>query len=585
MIDPLISLAFALSTAPGTYALLLGSGVSRAAGIPTGWEVIEDLIRKVARASGGDSNSDPTGWYVKEFGTAPNYSRLLDMLAKTPAERSQLLRGYFEPTDEERRQGLKIPTKAHRAIASLVADGFIRIVVTTNFDRLIETAILEAGVTPTVIGTPDAVLGAVPLVHSSCTVLKLHGDYLDTRIRNTEEELGAPFDEHIGKLLDRILDEFGLVISGWSAEWDFALYSSIERTPNRRYSTYWTYKGQLSERAKRLADLRTAQTLPIPNADAFFQQLAEKVSAIVEFGKPHPLSVATAVATLKRYVVRSENRIALHDLVARETERCRGEISDARFPVQGLSITPELVTSRLQKYEAATEILRAVLLNGVYWGRAEFSDILSKTIRRIAAPVGVPAGLVDLIRLRRYPGSILFCAAGLAAVLKKDFTVLKGLFDVPVKQDDEKLQPVVMQLFPGNALPDELLRLVSEWKNVKTPASDHIFSVLRADFRDLVPDDADFDDLFDRFEYLVSLANVDYRDKLDMHLWAPTGRFGWRGAWSNVRVIDQMEAEADKMQDSWPPVKAELFDGKYSRFKEVATAYRTGVLKNLQWTW
>jgi hypothetical protein len=38
-IEPELSLAFSVRSGPGTYAILLGSGVSRAAGVPTGWEV------------------------------------------------------------------------------------------------------------------------------------------------------------------------------------------------------------------------------------------------------------------------------------------------------------------------------------------------------------------------------------------------------------------------------------------------------------------------------------------------------------------------------------------------------------------
>jgi hypothetical protein len=41
VIDPLISLAFAIQSNKGVYALLLGSGVSRAAQIPTGWEIVQ----------------------------------------------------------------------------------------------------------------------------------------------------------------------------------------------------------------------------------------------------------------------------------------------------------------------------------------------------------------------------------------------------------------------------------------------------------------------------------------------------------------------------------------------------------------
>ena len=48
MIDPLVTLSFTIHTNPGLYALLLGSGISRPASIPTGWEIVLDLIEKLA---------------------------------------------------------------------------------------------------------------------------------------------------------------------------------------------------------------------------------------------------------------------------------------------------------------------------------------------------------------------------------------------------------------------------------------------------------------------------------------------------------------------------------------------------------
>jgi hypothetical protein len=119
MIDPLVALAFAMHSHKGVYAVLLGSGVSRAAGIPTGWEVVLDLTRKLARLLGDDCEPDPAAWYRSKFEREPDYSKLLDALAKTPDERNHLLRAYFEPTEEEREQGRKTPTKAHQATAGL----------------------------------------------------------------------------------------------------------------------------------------------------------------------------------------------------------------------------------------------------------------------------------------------------------------------------------------------------------------------------------------------------------------------------------------------------------------------------------
>jgi hypothetical protein len=138
---------------PGSYSLLVGSGVSRSAGIPTGWEIVLDLIRKLAHLKGTECEPDPVLWFEKTFGEYPDYAKLLNDVSKSPVERSQLLKNYFEPNEDDREQGLKVTTEAHRAIAELVAKGYIKVIITTidtcNSNVLIEakrkTALSEEG--------------------------------------------------------------------------------------------------------------------------------------------------------------------------------------------------------------------------------------------------------------------------------------------------------------------------------------------------------------------------------------------------------------------------------------------------------
>lgn len=146
-------------------------------------------MRRAGLLQGAADQPDWVAWYRGQFNKDPEYSELLNVLAPTAHERRSILHRYIEATPEDIRQNRKVPTKAHRAIAQLVKDEFIRVIITTNFDRLLENAIREAGVEPTVITSEDDLVGAVPLAHSRCYLIKLHGDYLDTRIRNTESEL------------------------------------------------------------------------------------------------------------------------------------------------------------------------------------------------------------------------------------------------------------------------------------------------------------------------------------------------------------------------------------------------------------
>jgi phosphoserine phosphatase len=165
MIDPSTAVAFSLFENKRVYTLLLGSGLSRAAQIPTGWEITLDLIRRVAALKGVTNGADWVAWYRQQTGKEPNYSKVLDALTTVPDERRSILHSYIEPTEDDIREGRKTPTQAHHAIAWLVREGFIRVIITTNFDRLLENALREAGVEPTVVCSDDDLRGT--LLHGS----------------------------------------------------------------------------------------------------------------------------------------------------------------------------------------------------------------------------------------------------------------------------------------------------------------------------------------------------------------------------------------------------------------------------------
>jgi hypothetical protein len=59
MVDSLLALAMSMHSGKGIYALLLGSGVSKSAGLPTGWDIVLDLIRKLAALKGETAEPDP----------------------------------------------------------------------------------------------------------------------------------------------------------------------------------------------------------------------------------------------------------------------------------------------------------------------------------------------------------------------------------------------------------------------------------------------------------------------------------------------------------------------------------------------
>jgi len=275
-IDHRIALAAGLVDSPGVYGVLVGSGMSKSAGILTGWGVVEDLVTRTAHQEGVDlelRGVKPRDWWEECGYGELGYSVLVEKLAKGELAQRALLRRYFEPGPANR----FAPTPAHISLAQLVADGRVRVVVTTNFDPLIERAIETAGMSPQVISSANQVIGMTPLCHSPITVIKASGDYASPGLKNTRPDL-EKLAPRMRRLLDQVFDEYGLLVVGWSAEYDVALREAIERRSSRRYPMYWaTFHGSLTEEATRLIAQQGAIRIDTAGADEFLPDLVQRV--------------------------------------------------------------------------------------------------------------------------------------------------------------------------------------------------------------------------------------------------------------------------------------------------------------------
>lgn len=582
MIDPLHSLAFSIQANPGVYAVLLGSGASSAAKIPTGWEITLDMIRKLANLQTETCDPDPALWYLNKYNKEANYSDLLNTLARTSDERQQILRPYLEPNEQEREDGEKQPTEAHRAIAALAAKGFIRVILTTNFDRLIETALADAGVIPTILSTSDQVQGALPLIHTQCCVFKVHGDYLDSRIRNTPDEL----DEYIpgfDQLLDRIFGEFGLIVCGWSAEWDGALRSALNRATSRRFTTYWALRGKPGDKAKQLISHRGAQVIPIEDADSFFQTIQQHVESIDEFSSPHPLSIEVAVSSLKQYMSESRYRIQLSDFIDNEVERVCKAISGEEFAVDGVPPpTRESVTERVRRYEAVSSTLLAMAVHGGRWAEEEHHPLWQRALQRLGSQTS-SGGMVRWLELQRYPATLLLYALGIGAVEANRLQFLRCLLDTTLHGVNQKDVLAVHKLPPSCLFQSDSqwLRILEGMDRRYVPLNDWIHVTLWPYTERILHDDERYTLVFDQLEILIALSYAHNKNIGSAHNWIPLGAFGYRS--SNCdRVIQVIEESIEREQGESPYVMCEIFGESVNECKQCITVFKQ-FLSKIHW--
>lgn len=204
----------------------LGAGTSRTAGLPTATDIIWDLKHKyyclhenqdlqshdinnsaIKRKIQAymDSKGFPALWSPEE------YSFYFDLTFGNDDKAQQI---YIHEALANEKVSLNI---GHRVLAALMEMGQVRIVFTTNFDDVIETAFAKvAGKNLSTFHLEGsyAALDALNAEHFPLYA-KVHGDFRYQSIKNLAEDLRSN-DSEIQKCFLATSTRYGLVVSGYS---------------------------------------------------------------------------------------------------------------------------------------------------------------------------------------------------------------------------------------------------------------------------------------------------------------------------------------------------------------------------------
>ena len=569
-IERLTTLAFSMYSNRGAYALLLGSGISCAAHIPSGWTVEEELIQQLALTQGIVEAEDWHQWYEETYHEPASYSALLEALVKTSTERVQLMRPFFEPTDKEKELGWKSPTKAHYAIARLVKAGYIRVILTTNFDRLLEKALESEGVTPQVISSVGAIAQATPIVHSQVpTIVKINGDYLDCEFRNTADEL-EDYPDEMRTLLSRIFEDFGLITCGWSAEWDKGLIQLIEGATRPRYNSFFAYVGEANKSLSALSNQRAGELLCIENADQLFTELCEQVLALEKHNVSRNMTHEMMIARVKKYLSLEQYDIEFADLVEKWRDEAFKRITEVAQ--ERLEYTPESFAHCLDiHFRAVTEIpLLETAMLMARWGKKHqlefFGEILIK-LCMVSSSYYLKGGNVE--SFHALASTLLFNTLGVACVKYGRFAELNTILCTFVPSGNlagSYGEPLLSLLGTTPWDREQWNYLLHE--KYRYPFSSFYMDKINPVCNLFFSSADDFKSTYYIWEHLKALLygyNKCYM--YDFHV--PTGLFYEIGSVYKSHPSVLYFKEAEKLREDWEPIKQGMFDGSYDAYKAV----------------
>ena len=330
------------------------------------------------------------------------------------------------------------------------------------------------------------------------------------------------------------------------------------------------------------------------DADTFFGSLYSKVAALTEADRPHPISVATAIAELKHLLPDPAHRVRVHDLVCGEARRLRSACNDTTnfpldLPATHRAFDRELMEARVKAYEGQTELLEALFAAGCAWDAdpLPFVEAL-KITADISHMVG---GNTNLLKLRRYPALRCLYAGGVAAVYQKRWETLRALTldAVATSLDtfDGLLLPMAAALRYWSIFQDpQTARLLPGQDRHYIPVSNYLLKTLSDTLRGTIPVDREYETTFDRFEYILGLIIEDTRNQQPEGTWSsgPVGNFN-RNRYSTTTsppLWEQIKAEAEQAGADWGPIRAGIFGGSTERCDAAEEGYRSHVLEVLR---
>ena len=574
-IERLTTLAFSMYSNKGAYALLLGSGISRSAHIPTGWEIETCLIEQLAAAEGDIIKGDAHQWFKEKYKKEASYSSLLEELVQTPTERVQLMKQFFEPTDDEKDLGWKQPTKAHKAIARLAKAGYVRVILTTNFDRLLEQAFESEGITPQVISHEAAISQATPLVHCQIpTIVKINGDYIDCQFRNTTEELDE-YPPIMKQYLKRIFEDYGLITCGWSGEWDKGLINIISESTLPRYNSFFATVGTAKENIQDLSRLRHGELLPISGADEMFSELWEQVSALNENHVNKNMGHDIMIAKFKKYLSSNQYDIEYTDMLDGLGNNAYNTIIE--HSQYNFQLTRNSFSKYLEIHKTVISPLLETVILAVRWGKwshiKPFGDLLVKLCIK-------PFRNGEIIfEYTKYLHAL--APMGIACVKYNRFRELDNILRLSVPSPnfmDVKRYPL-LYLLGGTHWNDDIWNELTG-ESYRYPFSVFFLKELLPLFKNYFIVDSEYENTFYIWEHLKSLI-YGYNKCYILSENFPLGEFIRRESMYKVRGNEEEPymifwESADSLKNEWAPIKQGMFGGRYENYKainEKANAY------------
>jgi hypothetical protein len=217
------------------YALFLGAGASVESGGYTASEIAWAILRKIY---GVKPEGELQKLFETEYGKPVNFENVLESISTSSIHRREIIREFFKEM---------APSEGYRYLAMLLKAGyFYPIVLTTNFDHMLEDSLKKEGVAVKVLTAEELTSPPIKPSEGEIVIVKLHGDISkpDSLKFTTLETMQLP--EATEKLIIQICEQQGIIVVGYRAQ-DIDVRNALQKAKPSAKGLFWVSKDILDE--------------------------------------------------------------------------------------------------------------------------------------------------------------------------------------------------------------------------------------------------------------------------------------------------------------------------------------------------
>jgi tetratricopeptide (TPR) repeat protein len=276
------------------FALFLGAGASVSSGVIGAGKMIQHFKEKIYSFYEVDFFNVETkqidkkkekewlktqDWYLKE---GNEYGRFFGKCYETEGER----RNYIESLIEG-----KEPSFGYMILANLIYEGYLKTIITTNFDDLIYIACTTFTQTRPVVYSLGGFATEMSITGNRPRILKLHGDYLYSDLRNIETDFQKDKklilksqnnktrqDSNMQKEVEEIFRNYdGIIVVGYGGA-DSSIINLLKEIPRGKI-IYWCYRSgdKVNENVKQIVSDEGRHLVSITGFDELMDKIRQKV--------------------------------------------------------------------------------------------------------------------------------------------------------------------------------------------------------------------------------------------------------------------------------------------------------------------